>query len=235
MRILFVLLAAAALCTAAETEIRVVYDNTSAQTDFEADWGFAALVTHRGRNVMFDAGANAGVFGKNFAQLGIDARSIPVMLVSHAHGDHTGGIPALRRLNPALVVHDPKRAGPFEVAPGVYSTGIIEGTPVEQALVIETARGLVVVTGCSHPGIVKMVEAAEKQRGKDSVRLLVGGFHMLKDSPEQIAATVSRLKQLKVEAIMPTHCTGDLAIARFREAFGAKFDATGAGKRIALD
>jgi 7,8-dihydropterin-6-yl-methyl-4-(beta-D-ribofuranosyl)aminobenzene 5'-phosphate synthase len=67
----------------------------------------------------------------------------------------------------------------FELMPGVYSTGPIDGLPPEQALLFETSQGLVMIVGCSHPGIVKMVETALKQRKKDSVRLLLGGYHLL--------------------------------------------------------
>jgi 7,8-dihydropterin-6-yl-methyl-4-(beta-D-ribofuranosyl)aminobenzene 5'-phosphate synthase len=80
-----------------------------------------------------------------------------------------------------------------------------------------------------------MVEAAEKQRGKNSVRLLLGGFHMLQQNADQINATISRLKQLNVASAIPTHCSGDLTIKLFREAFGVGPDAAGAGKRIVLD
>jgi 7,8-dihydropterin-6-yl-methyl-4-(beta-D-ribofuranosyl)aminobenzene 5'-phosphate synthase len=252
----FVLLASVltAPCAPPELEIRIIYDNTSVSQDYAPDWGFAALVSHRGRHILFDAGRKADLFMGNFRKLGIDLRSVSQVLISHEHADHTGGVSRLAPLNPGLIFYfldrfppgvyedarkagiSPKRAtGPFELAPGVYSTGAVDGAPPEQSLLIETTQGLVIVTGCSHPGIAKIIETAEKQRGKDSVRLLIGGFHMLKHSPEQIAATVSRLRQLKVSAIMPAHCTGELAIAKFREAYGAKFDTAGAGKRIVLD
>ena len=241
-------------CAPPELEIRVIYDNTSISQDFAPDWGFAALVTHRGRHILFDAGRKADLFMENFGKLGIDSKSLSQVLISHAHADHNGGVANLARLNSGLIFHVLDRfppsvnpdahkaeigakraAGPFELAPGIYSTGAVDGTPPEQALLIETTQGLVIVTGCSHPGIAKIIETAEKQRGKDSVRLLIGGFHMLQHSPREIAATVSRLQQLRVRAIMPTHCTGDLAVAKFRKAFGAKFDSAGAGKRIVLD
>ena len=241
-------------CAPPELEIRIIYDNTSISPDFAPDWGFAALITHRGRHILFDAGRKAELFMENFKKLRIDPKSLSQALISHVHADHNGGVANLARLNPGLIFHVLDRfppgvypdvhkaetgakrtAGPFELAPGIYSTGAVDGTPPEQALLIETTQGLVIVTGCSHPGVAKIVETAEKQRGKDSVRLLIGGFHMLKNSPEEIAATVSRLQQLRVRAIMPTHCTGELAMAKFREAYGAKFDAAGAGKRIVLD
>jgi 7,8-dihydropterin-6-yl-methyl-4-(beta-D-ribofuranosyl)aminobenzene 5'-phosphate synthase len=132
------------------------------------------------------------------------------------------------------VEHEPKKAGAFEVVPGVYSTGIIAGVVVEQALVVDTPKGLVVLTGCSHPGIVKMVEAAVKQRGARPVRLVLGGFHMLQQSPDQIKETIAALKRLNVAMAVATHCSGDLAVKMFREAFG-QGPGAGVGRRIVLD
>lgn len=217
-------------------EIRIVYDNTSVQAGVQPDWGFAALVTVNGRRVLFDTGARGDLFMENLRKLEIDPGAIEHLVISHNHGDHTGGIARLSAQNPRMRVHMPEaRSGPFEIVPGVYSTGPIEGLVREQALVIETPKGMVLLTGCSHPGIVKMVEAAEKQRGQNSVRLLLGGFHMLQQDASQINATISRLKQLNVATAIPTHCSGELTIKLFREAFGTGPDAAGAGKRIVVD
>jgi len=231
--LLLVAMNAAVPQAAGPLEIRIVYDNVSARSDMHADWGFAALVTLDGRRVLFDTGTKADLFMENLKKLGTDPASIEHIVISHDHGDHTGGIASLTARNPRIRVHMPEaRQGPFELVPGVYSTGPIEGQPREQALVIETPKGLVILTGCSHPGLVKIVETAEKQRGANSVRLLLGGFHLLQQTQEQIAATIARLKQLKVAAAVPTHCSGDLAIKLFREAFPAA--PPGAGAHIVL-
>lgn len=216
-------------------EIQVVYDNTAAEAGFRADWGFAAVVNANGHRILFDTGAKPDVFMENLKLLGVDPASIECVLISHAHGDHMGGLAPLRARNPRLTVHMPERGGPFEIAPGLWSTGIFEGEPPEQALAIPTAKGLVMLTGCSHPGIVKMVQAAEKQRGASSLRLLLGGFHMLQQDAGQIRSAVASFQELKVERLMATHCTGDLPVKLFKETFGARFETAGAGKRIVLE
>jgi 7,8-dihydropterin-6-yl-methyl-4-(beta-D-ribofuranosyl)aminobenzene 5'-phosphate synthase len=108
--------------------------------------------------------------------------------------------------------------------PGIFTTGVIEGRPPEQALVIETSKGLVVMTGCSHPGVVRMVEAAERQRGKQSVRFLLGGFHLLQDNDQQVS-----------EKIAAAHCTGERAAGMMRASSGAGFKAAGAGQRFVFE
>lgn len=99
--------------------------------------------------------------------------------------------------------------GPFEVVPGVYSTGIVDGLPPEQSLAIETSQGVVMLVGCSHPGGVNLVETVQSQRKKDSIHLLPGGFHMLGKQSEQIKSAINRLQDLNVHSVLPAHCSGD--------------------------
>jgi 7,8-dihydropterin-6-yl-methyl-4-(beta-D-ribofuranosyl)aminobenzene 5'-phosphate synthase len=102
---------------------------------------------------------------------------------------------------------------------------------IEQALIADTASGLVVITGCAHPGIVNIARAARKYLGKD-VYLLMGGFHLLGRHPEQIRATVETLRRLAVRKVAPSHCTGDAAIALFRDTWAKDFIEGGCGAVI---
>lgn len=238
---------------AGAVEIVILYDNTSAVEGCPADWGFAALIDYGGHRILFDAGTKRDLFAANLKRLDVDPRSIEQVILSHAHADHTGGLADVYRANrsikawlldafpPALFqmasdagVEVKRVTGPAELAPGVYTTGVVPGPPPEQALVIDTPTGLVMVVGCSHPGIVKLVETARAQRGAKPVRLVVGGFHMLDYTAPEIDRTIARLKQLQVESLIPSHCTGDAAKAAFRTAYGEKAQAGGAGNRIVL-
>jgi 7,8-dihydropterin-6-yl-methyl-4-(beta-D-ribofuranosyl)aminobenzene 5'-phosphate synthase len=235
-RVLLLWLCAAVL-TAAQprlTEILIVYDNTGAQPGLTADWGFAALVTRDSHRILLDTGAKAEVLLGNLTKLGVDPASLEHVVISHAHGDHTGGLEALKALNARLVVHWPDRRGGFQVVPGVYSTGVVEGAASEQALVIDTPSGLAILTGCSHPGVARMVEAADEQRGKHAVRLVLGGFHMVGQSADEIENTITVLRGLGVGLAVPTHCSGDLAVKLFRQAFG-RGPGAGVGRRILLN
>ncbi len=234
--------------------IRILYDNTSANSAFEADWGFSALVKTGDQVVLFDSGADPDILEHNMAQISLDPASIPVAVISHHHMDHRGGIYRLGLKNHSMKVYfldtfpkkafdiayavglDPRRVkGPQEIVPGIYTTGIVEGNPPEQALVVDTPKGLVVLVGCSHPGVARMVEAAEKQLGKNSVRLVLGGFHMIRQSEDEIQAQIERLKELNVEKVAPAHCTGEKAARLFRQAWGADFVPAGAGRKIVLE
>jgi 7,8-dihydropterin-6-yl-methyl-4-(beta-D-ribofuranosyl)aminobenzene 5'-phosphate synthase len=117
---------------------------------------------------------------------------------------------------------------------GAYSTGPMGRATEEQALVLDTPKGLVIMTGCAHPGILDVAREAKRQRGKD-VRLLMGGFHLLRQSERRIRATIDALEALGVAQVAPSHCTGDRAIAMFRKAWGKDFLVGGCGAVIELD
>jgi 7,8-dihydropterin-6-yl-methyl-4-(beta-D-ribofuranosyl)aminobenzene 5'-phosphate synthase len=224
-----------AALAAQPVEIRILYDNVSTRPDLKADWGFAALVSAGGHRVLLDTGAKAHIFMGNLQAMGVEPASIEHLVISHEHNDHTGGMAPLLKRNPKIRVHRPRLGqGPFQVSPGIYSTGALPGPAAEQALVVETPKGLVMVTGCSHPGVVALVEAAEKQRNANSLRLLVGGYHLGEMDAGRIGAIIARLKQLNVAEAVAAHCSGDLAAKKFREAFGPGPGA-GAGRRIVLE
>jgi 7,8-dihydropterin-6-yl-methyl-4-(beta-D-ribofuranosyl)aminobenzene 5'-phosphate synthase len=236
-----------------ELEIRVVFDNTSARADLNRSWGFSAVVDFRGHRILFDAGSDPILLLEHLEKMQIDPKSIEQAVISHQHGDHLRGIYWVFEKNPKLKVHfldcfpeepfrrakalkmTPNRVtGPFEVVPGIHSTGIVEGLPSEQSLAIETSQGVVMLVGCSHPGVVKLVETVKTQRKKDSIRLLLGGFHMLRKQPEEIKSTINRLQDLNVATVMPAHCSGDEAKEMFQTLYGKQFHAAGAGRLIVL-
>ncbi len=237
-----------------ELEIRVVFDNTSARADLSRSWGFSAVVDFRGHRVLFDAGSDPILLLEHLEKMQINPTTIEHAVISHQHGDHLRGVYWVFEKNPTMTVHFldcfpdeafrratavkmmPRRVtGPFEVVPGVHSTGIVDGLPPEQSLAIETSQGLVMIVGCSHPGLVKLVETVEMQRKKDTVRLLLGGFHMLRANPEQIKTTITRLQALQVTTVLPAHCSGDLAKDLFQQRYGEQFHTVGAGRRIVLE
>ena len=234
--------------------VLILYDNTTTRQDLQPDWGFAAQVLFRGHNLLFDSGTKPAVLAANMKALGVDPAIFELGVFSHPHQDHLGGLPAVTQFRSNLTVHylDSFPAAAFtsaeslgakpiritdsrQILPGVFTTGLVVGEPSEQALVIETPKGLVILTGCSHPGIVRMVEAARRVKPASPVRLVAGGFHMLRDSEPQIKAVITRLRELGVQSILPTHCSGDLAAKLFREAFAEKLLSGGVGARIPLD
>ncbi len=217
-------------------EIRLLFDNTAAEPGFKEGWGFAAAVAAGSERLLFDAGAAPETLLHNAERMKVDLGSFERVLISHRHGDHTDGLPAVQARNPKVTILWPDPRGAFDIAPRFHSTGAL-GSPagIEQALVVDTPGGLVILTGCSHPGVVRLVEAALAQRKASRVRCLIGGFHMLQQSRGQVSEAIAALRRLNVERVAPTHCTGPAAIEMFRAAWGKDFEPAGAGRVIVLD
>ena len=106
----------------------------------------------------------------------------------------------------------------------------------DQALVINLADcGLVVVSGCAHSGIINSVLYGRKLTGEDKVYAVVGGFHLTgPDMSSIIDSTLEELKKINPELIVPMHCTGQSAIARFNVEFPDRFVLSSVGTRLIL-
>ena len=104
----------------------------------------------------------------------------------------------------------------------------------EQALLIETSQGIILITGCAHPGIVDIVKKAKDVLKKD-IYLVFGGFHLVETSANQVNRIIAEFEDLGVQKVGATHCTGDEAIELFKKAYGENFVALGVGKRITVD
>jgi 7,8-dihydropterin-6-yl-methyl-4-(beta-D-ribofuranosyl)aminobenzene 5'-phosphate synthase len=123
----------------------------------------------------------------------------------------------------------------FERNPTLRVMKVVEGRLApdtindEIGLAFNTSQGLVVLGGCSHPGIASIVRKAMRISGVDKVRAVIGGFHLIGASPERIDATVNEFKRLGVEEVFTGHCTGLDAEAKFKAAYGNKFHKLHAG------
>jgi 7,8-dihydropterin-6-yl-methyl-4-(beta-D-ribofuranosyl)aminobenzene 5'-phosphate synthase len=107
--------------------------------------------------------------------------------------------------------------------------------PDEQALVaVVEGRGLVVIGGCSHPGIVNMVKYAQKLTGIQQVSLVIGGFHLTPHGDAVIQQTIGGLKELNPELIMAGHCTGFRALTKLAAAFPDNFMVSCVGTKVMI-
>ncbi len=144
---------------------------------------------------------------------------------------------------------------PVEIVPGAHFTGNIqrvtsyEKVPAsfqikrgekleqddfrgEQALFFNVkGKGLVVISGCAHTGIVNTIKQAQKSAGTDKVHAIMGGFHLINAKPELIQSTVADIKAMKPEYIVPTHCTGFRAMVAFSREMPNEFVLNTAGTK----
>lgn len=187
-------------------KITIVYDNCMAKAGLSTGWGFAAfLQTENAAPLLFDTGADGATLLYNMTKLGIDPGRIGIIVISHAHGDHTGGLSSILEINKDAEIYVPastvvRLAGrkavlvsqPVQVSQTVFTTDELKG--IEQSLAVKTSRGIVVVTGCSHLGVGNILNAASCH-GK--IYGIIGGLHGFRD--------FSWLDGLSL--ICPCHCT----------------------------
>ncbi len=102
------------------------------------------------------------------------------------------------------------------------------------ALIIRSDRGLVVVLGCAHRGIVNTLRHAQKLTGQENVYAVIGGTHLYRASPERITRTIADLKEMGVQKIGVSHCTGFEAAAYLSQEFGERFFLNNAGTQLNL-
>lgn len=235
----------------AVVRLTVVYDNNPLIPGLQTAWGFSCFVELGGSGVLFDTGGEGDILLANMAKLKIAPANVDKVVISHVHMDHLGGLSDFLQKNsrptvcvpatfPPAVCRDIQAVGATlirassheELGPRVFTVGIFGGSIPEQALVLRTGRGLVVMTGCAHPGVVNLVRGAKSNFPNEQVYLVIGGFHLRGMQSSEIITVIESLKGLGVQKVAPCHCSGDAARALFKKAYGDNYIEVGVGAKI---
>jgi 7,8-dihydropterin-6-yl-methyl-4-(beta-D-ribofuranosyl)aminobenzene 5'-phosphate synthase len=228
----------------------VVYDNNPFDENLTRDWGFSCFIEGLEKTILFDTGKDGEILLSNMEKLGIHPEEIDCVFLSHDHKDHTGGLDALLKKNHGVEVWLPEffstnfkeaiRAngatvveveGFKKISEGAHTTGIIQGWIKEQSLVLDSDKGLIVVTGCAHPRILKIISTANNLFGKD-VYMAFGGFHLAAYQEEEIKEIIGRFRAQGVKKVGMGHCSGDNSRALFAKEYKGDFIKIGVGKKV---
>jgi len=229
--------------------LTIVVNNYPYDEELKTAWGFSSFVRFNEYNILFDTGPDGDTLLFNMSKLNIDPLEINFLVLSHYHNDHIGGLNSFLNKNPNVKIYIPK-SFPENFKENLIKRGfkifenemrlkisnninlMLESNKiVEQHLIIELEMGLIVVTGCAHPGIVKILKETIEDFQK-KIYLLVGGFHLFDKTLNEIENTVDEVYKSNIENISPSHCTGDEAIKLFQEKFKERYIKSGAGKII---
>jgi 7,8-dihydropterin-6-yl-methyl-4-(beta-D-ribofuranosyl)aminobenzene 5'-phosphate synthase len=231
----------------------VLYDNYLHKEGTKTDWGFSCLIEGTEKTILFDTGTQSEILLHNVNAMDVDLKKVEQIVITHNHGDHTGGLAEVLKINPNVSVYLPVsfpyefvrkvemfRANvenvdkPVEICENVFLTGEMGVKIKEQSLMINTQKGLVIVTGCSHQGIVNVLKRAKEIVDKP-IYLVFGGFHLGGTSDKVLERIILSFEELGVKKCGATHCTGDKAIGLFKEAFGDNYMPMGTGKIFVVD
>ena len=103
------------------------------------------------------------------------------------------------------------------------------------ALIVRTGHGLALITGCAHRGIINTVRHVQKLTKGEPIHTIIGGTHLMVASPERIEKTARELKELGLQRLGVSHCTGFNASATLAREFGEVFFLNNAGTQITLE
>lgn len=229
--------------------IKILFDSVALDNRFLAGWGVSYLIDN---TILFDTGEKSSSLFRNMKNMDVDISDIKTVVISHNHWDHRGGLWELLKQRKGLKVYAcpnfsrrfKNRVKSYEgqliesdkfiqINGNVYATGEIGGRYAfkympEQALILKTRNGVTILTGCAHPGIIKIIETV-KQNISGDIYLVLGGFHLMGKHRKTVTPIVDKFKQLGVKKIAPAHCSGKNATKLFKETYDDNFIEVKAG------
>jgi 7,8-dihydropterin-6-yl-methyl-4-(beta-D-ribofuranosyl)aminobenzene 5'-phosphate synthase len=277
-----------------ECRITTLADNTAGAPQTFAEWGFSALIEADGKSILMDTGRGHAII-HNAELLDVDLKKTDVIVLSHGHADHTGGLQrilqSIRKEVPVIGAPEiwgqkystrgtttPKYIGipyqraeleslgarfnlskkPSKLSKNVMTTGEVpvvtdfekvggdtllvkvdddfqlDQFPDDRALIVTTELGLVVILGCAHRCLINTLYHAQNLTGIKRIHTVVGGCHLMDASEERIIKTIAALKDLDVQNVGVSHCTGLKAGAMMAGELGSRFFFNTAGSVVTV-
>lgn len=229
--------------------LKIVYDNTAYDPDMTEHWGFGCLIKYGDITILFDTGQDGGILLDNFRKMGEDPEDVDIVVISHNHGDHIGGLYDFLEVNQRAQVFilDPSpedlsrlysmgirvipTPDPVRIYRGISLSGAMGQGIREQALVIDTPAGLILVVGCSHPGVLNMISKARELFHRP-VYMVIGGFHTMPGTSEGMEQVILDFMRQGVVKVAPGHCTNEQAKAWFKQAYRQNYIQIGVGREL---
>ncbi len=279
--------------------VTALIENTGLENrqDLSVEHGLSLHVCHNNKQILFDTGAT-GAFNHNAEKLGIDIQEVDMVVISHHHGDHGGGLAHFLEANQKATIYIREDGGReyFRVADSIRkSIGLDKGlfqrhsdrfvfvdrfseispdvfvlTEVgkpyplpkgnrylftqkdgayalddfehELVLVIRERQSLVVFTGCSHSGILNMIDVVVKRFPRVPIKAVFGGFHLIilrrmntmAESRSEVRGIGKEMLKYPITKVYTGHCTGMKAYQVLKEVLGEKLEYFATGNSIEI-
>ena len=233
--------------------ITVVYDNNPYKEGFTTSWGFACVIEGAEKTILFDTGGDSTVLLNNMQQSGIDPKEIDVVVLSHTHGDHIGGLDGLLKANPDVTVYFPAtfpmRFGGSLTYAGIKTVEVNDPAAICKDVYFNRSSGeLDERTGlddfhrqggdCDYrlcpSGDCNLLKTV-KELNADNILLVMGGFSFGAIRKQKLEEIIVTFRKLGVQQVGPCHCTGELARQTFKQEYGKDFLDVGVGRLIRFD
>lgn len=238
-------------------KVTTLVDNDVWKRGLTSSWGLSLYVEinreEERHTILMDTSGSFDTLSKNASKLEVNLSDVEAIFISHWHGDHCGSLshvlPLLRQPTPVYVpsenslgIRKIRKAGgtpivcsdPAELMEGVMSTGEIGGWTSEHSFVVNMKnKGLVVLTGCAHPGIVSTVKCAQQVSGISKVYAVIGGFHI--SSLREGINVAKFLHEIGVKLVSPCHCTGVNAKIAIANVMVERYVTNGSGQVFLID
>jgi 7,8-dihydropterin-6-yl-methyl-4-(beta-D-ribofuranosyl)aminobenzene 5'-phosphate synthase len=260
LKIVWILaIAVMAVCSASDAANRITvvtsHSPGKSKDELASKGNLSAYVQVNGKAILCDTGKHTNPLPQKLDQLGLEVNLIEAVVFTHNQLD---GVPDLsevlistdkpkkvfvpaplgnagvfQNLNakvvevsePAGVITDAWLVGPLEVEHK-------NGTTAEQVLVLDRPDGLVVIVGCSHPGIVSVVKKVKEVFGARKIKMVAGGFHLQSTSKTDIKEISLGLQTMGIDTLALSSCTGESALKIFRKEWGNRVVSFDSGDRI---
>lgn len=228
-------------------KIEIVYNNMqNSNNELIASAGFSTYIEFEGKKIIFDTGADSTVLSLNLKKKGIKINKLDAVFISHNHWDHVFGLAGVLRKNkfkPNVHVPDESMKNlaiqipqtkivvnyqATKIFENVWSSGAIkteyrEQELYEHALFFVRNRKATVIVGCSHPCITTISEKILALPFVDCIDIIIGGFHWRDLGKRELIKKLNKLKNLKINKIAPSHCTGNINTQILKEEWKDNF------------